>query len=309
MIWQREALGYTCTSIAENLNVDRKTVSRTLELFHATGSVSKRPYPKERAFRKLTQPAQLLILQLVIQRPGIYLHEIQRELENLLLYSISLPTICRFLHVSGFTRQKLRNVALQQDAFLREKYRADVSVYSPDMFVFIDETGTDRRNRLRKYGYSVRGKAAVSHSLFVRGERISAIACMSVNGILDVKTVRGTSNGDTFYDFVSTHLLPHLMPFNGVNPHSVLVMDNCAIHHIEEVTAMLEQVGVLVHFLPPYSPDLNPIEEAFAKVKLSLKTDIQDINDIETLLLASFTEITPEDCQGWISHAGIYNLD
>ena len=156
---------------------------------------------------------------------------------------------------------------------------------------------------------SVRGKAAVSHSLLVRGERISAIACMSVNGILDVKTVRGTSSGDTFYDFVSTHLLPHLMPFNGANPHSVLVMDNCAIHHIEEVTAMLEEVGVLVHFIPPYSPDLNPIEEAFAKVKLSLKTDIQDITDIETLLLASFTEITPEDCQGWISHAGIYNLD
>ena len=152
MIWQREALGCTCTSIAENLNVDRKTVSRTLELFHATGSVSKRPYPKERAFRKLTPPAQLLILQLIIQRPGIYLHEIQRELENLLLYNISLPTTCRFLHVSGFTRQKLRNVALQQDAFLREKHRADVSVYSPDMFIFIDETGTDRRNRLRKYG-------------------------------------------------------------------------------------------------------------------------------------------------------------
>ena len=62
---------------------------------------------------------------------------------------------------------KLRNVALQRDAFLREKYRADVSVYSPDMFIFIDETGTDRRNRLRKYGYSVRGKAAVSHSLLV----------------------------------------------------------------------------------------------------------------------------------------------
>ena len=132
---------------------------------------------------------------------------------------------------------------------------------------------------------------------------------MSVNGILDVKTVRGTSDGDTFYSFVQTHLLPHLMPFDGVNPHSVVVLDNCSIHHIAEVNSMLEEVRVLEHFLPPYSPDLNPIEEAFSKVKSNLKTEFENSLDIETLLLASFTSITPKDCQGWISHAGIYNQD
>ena len=55
------------------------------------------------------------------------------------------------------------------------------------------------------------------------------------------------------------------MPYGGVNPHSVVIPDNCAIHHILEVWPMLEEVGVPVHFLPPYSPDLNPIEEAFSK--------------------------------------------
>lgn len=126
---------------------------------------------------------------------------------------------------------------------------------------------------------------------------------------LDVKTVRGTSDGDTFYSFVQTYLLPHVMPFDGMNPHSVVVLDNCAIHHIVEVKSMLEEVGVLVHFLPPYSPDLNPIEEAFTKVKSNLKTESEDLPDIESLLLASFTSITSGDCQGWISHAGIYNQD
>ena len=56
MVWQKEALGYTCTKIAENLCVDKSTVSRTLTLFHSTGSVSKKPYPEGRAFRKLTPP-------------------------------------------------------------------------------------------------------------------------------------------------------------------------------------------------------------------------------------------------------------
>ena len=176
------------------MGIDKSTVIRALELHCATGSVTKRSYPKERALRKLTTPCKLLIWHLVVQRPEIYLHEIQKELEQVLLLSVSNSTICRFLHGNGFTRKRLRNIALQQDVFQREQFMADVSVYSSDIFVFVDETGADRRNVLHKYGYSIRGKPASNHSLLIRGERVSAVACMSVNGILDVKTVRGTSD-------------------------------------------------------------------------------------------------------------------
>jgi len=79
----------------------------------------------------------------------------------------------------------------------------------------------------------------------------SALAIISVNGLLDVKVVRGTTNGDTFYDFIQENLLPHLMPFNGENPHSVVIMDNCSIHHIDEIVSMIQDVGAIVHFLPP----------------------------------------------------------
>ena len=265
MVWQKEALGYSYEDVGSNLGVDRSTVFRVVELFHTMGNVSKRQYPKERAARELTTPSQLFVLNLVVQRPGIYLHEIQKELQDFLMQNVSVPTICRFLHASGFTCQRLRNVALQQDVFLREQFILDVSVYSPEMLVFIDETGADWRNSLRKYAYSLRGKPATNHSLLVRGERISAIACMSMNGILDVRTVKGTSDGDIFYDFVQMHLIPYTMPFNGVNPHSVIILDNCATHHVNEVTATLREVRLLVHFLPSYSPDFNALEEAFSK--------------------------------------------
>ena len=89
--------------------------------------------------------------------------------------------------------------------------------------------------------------------------------------LLDVSVVKGTVDGDRFYSFVLKHLLPHLMPFHGLNPHGVVVMDNCAIHHVEGITSMIEDVGALVHFLPPYSPDFNPIEEMFSKVKTEMK--------------------------------------
>ena len=107
MVWQREALGHTYKQISKNLGVDGSTVQRTVVLFNATGSVHERAYPKERVFRKLTPIAQLFILNLVLEKPGIYLHELQRELEVSLLLDISLSTLCTFLHKSGFTHKKL----------------------------------------------------------------------------------------------------------------------------------------------------------------------------------------------------------
>ena len=129
---------------------------------------------------------------------------------------------------------------------------------------------------------------------------------MSVNGILDCKTVTGSVDGDVFYDFVQTSLIYHLLPFDGHNPHSVVVLDNCAIHHMQKTIRLIQEVGAIVHFLPPYSPDLNPIEEAFSKVKAKLKLLDEEANmgeEPEELVLSAFSYITKEDCQGWIDHA------
>lgn len=179
-------------------------------------------------------------------------------------------------------------------------------MYNPDLLVFIDETGADRRNLLRSHGYSIREKPLRNHTLLVRGEHVSAVACISTAGHLDVKTVKGNTDGDIFYEFVQTHLLPILQPYNGSNPHSVMIMDNCSIHHVPEVVKSITDVGALVHFLPPYSPDLAPIEETFSKVK-SMENRITHITDIETLILLSFTEVTAEDCRGWIYSTGAYD--
>ena len=310
MVWQKEALCKSLTEVSESLCVDKSTVSRTLSLFFASGSLKKKPYPKDKAFRKLTTPCQLLIMNLVIERPGVYLCELQDELRSTLEVEVSLSAICTFVHQSGLTRQKLVTTATQRDEFLREQFISDVSVYNPDMLVFIDETGADGRNLLRSHGYSIRGKPLQNHTSLVRGERVSAVACISTAGLLDVKTVKGNTDGDIFYEFVQTHLLPILQPYNGSNPHSVMIMDNCSIHHVPEVIKSITDVGALVHFLPPYSPYLAPIEETFLKVKTTLKSmenRITHITDIETLILLSFAEVTAEDCRGWIYSTGAYD--
>lgn len=200
-------------------------------------------------------------------------------------------------------------IAQQRDEQLRAIFTIDVSLYSDDLLIFIDETGCDRRDALRKYGYGLRGRRVKCQKLLVRGEHISVIAAMTVRGVLDVRIVRGSVTGDVFVDFIERQLLPHLSTFNGVNPASVVILDNCSVHHVPGVQIAIKDVGALVNYLPPYSPDYNPIELLFSKVKSMIRQfemELSMTHDIETIVLAAFSAVTAEDCTHWIESCGIY---
>ena len=133
---------------------------------------------------------------------------------------------------------------------------------------------------------------------------------MTVSGVLDVKIVRGSVKGEDFIDYIDNDLLPHLNTFNGTNPNSVLVLDNCSVHHVHGAVQSMQQNGSLIEFLPPYSPDYNPIEFLFSKVKSTLRameTELSVTHDIETMVLMAFATITREDCRAWIDNIGLYN--
>jgi hypothetical protein len=129
--------------------------------------------------------------------------------------------------------------------------------------------------------------------------------------VLDTYITDGTVDSDELCRFTERCLLPQLLPFNGYNPRSVVIMDNAAIFHAGSAIQMIEEVGALVHFLPPYSPDLNPIEEAFSKVKYFLRANdpyVQVIEESEIEdILAAFASITQADSYGWITHSGYIN--
>ena len=95
----------------------------------------------------------------------------------------------------------------------------------------------------------------------------SAITAMTVKGIQDVFLAEGYVNGERFEGFIKDSLLPILQLFNCSNPNSIVVMDNATIHHVAGVADLILQTGALLRFLPPYSPDLNPTEQVFSKVK------------------------------------------
>ena len=84
-------------------------------------------------------------------------------------------------------------------------------------------------------------------------------------------------------------------------------MDNASIHHAGYSVEVIESIGCLVVFLPPYSPDLNPIEEVFSSVKSFMKANesiLQVTDNVEDVVTAAFADITPEQCQAWINEAG-----
>ena len=175
------------------------------------------------------------------------------------------------------------------------------------MLVWVDETGSNRRNSVRTHGYSLKGMRVVSHQLRVGGKRINAIGVMSMQGMEDAYIVEENVNGDVFERFVRTSLLPILKSFNGTNSHSVVVMDNASIHHLDKIAQMIAGVGALLRFLPPYSPELNPIEHVFSKVKAFLKAnDTVYLNTRfpTTLVTMAFCIITQHDCINYIRHSG-----
>ena len=145
--------------------------------------------------------------------------------------------ICQTLKRFGFS---IQHVALQRSDVLIGEYQAKLSMYNSSSFIFVDETGCDRRDAIRRYGYSVRGYPAKSARILCRGTRYSAIGKTSTTSLLDCYITEGTVDEDAFYKFVQTSLLSQLREFNGISPNSLVIMDNCSIHHVQKVIDLFQ---------------------------------------------------------------------
>ena len=117
----------------------------------------------------------------------------------------------------------------------------------------------------------------------------------------------GTIDGNKFYDFVRGDLIPCCQHFDGIAPQSIIIMDNLSVHHNNYILSLLQDSGIVVQFLPPYSPELNPVEEAFSYIKyfLKLHEDMLEANNNPiSLIEAAIETISVEMCNQWITHSG-----
>ena len=120
--------------------------------------------------------------------------------------------------------------------------------------------------------------------------------------IIDVDLTTESVNDDAFYDFVCSTLIPNMHPYDRTGPNSVVVMDNCSIHQVQQ---LLDDAGIPIICLLPYNPDMNPLEIAFSHVKSYLKLHddvLEAFPNKTTLVKAAFQNIKIEHCQAWIKH-------
>ena len=149
VIWQRRMLNKTVTEVCRDLNVSRSFVQNISRRFNATGDISRSR--RRRGLKTLLhQFEEFLLFEIFLDHPTTYLHEAVNHLENQTGRSISISTMMRTMRRYGFSRQKVKQVAIQRSTVERIRFMTEIQIFDPHMLVFLDETGCDKRNALRK---------------------------------------------------------------------------------------------------------------------------------------------------------------
>ena len=240
-------------------------------------------------------------MALVRERPDISLAEIAEHLAEKQLVSACPATVWYFFDRRGISFKKTAHAAEQEwpDVAVRRQAWFDAQPYlDPEKLIFIDETGASTKMaRLR--GRTRRGercRAAVPHghwktTTFTAGLRLGSL---SAPMLLD-----GPMDGDAFRAYVTHVLVPELIQGD------IVVMDNLPAHKVTGVRLAIEQARATLLYLPPYSPDFNPIEMAFSKLKAILRqAAARTIDDLWDVIAQSLDEFIPTQCRNYFAAAG-----
>jgi transposase len=196
--------------------------------------------------------------------------------------------------------------AAEQDRADVARARARWKRYQPSLdparLVFIDETWA-KTNMTRTHGRSLRGKRLVAKVPHGRWRTLTFLAALRHDGITAPCVIDGPINGAAFLAYVEQVLVPTL------KPGDVVVMDNLGSHKGKAVRAAIRTAGAKLFFLPAYSPDLNPIEQVFAKLKTLLrKAAERTVEATWRRIGALLDRFTPQECANYFANAGYASL-
>lgn len=180
----------------------------------------------------------------------------------------------------------------------REQWREDQPAWEAGKLVFLDETGVST-NLTRRYGRAEKGKRCVASVPHGHWQTSTFIAALRQDGLEAPWLLDGPMNGEAFLQYIRQVLGPTLQPCD------IVVADNLSSHKVAGVRAAIEARGAILLFLPPYSPDLNPIENFFARLKALLRKAAQRNFDGLVLSLADILHsVTPQECSNYFRAAG-----
>jgi transposase len=249
------------------------------------------------------------LLEFLKGRPQAYLEEIRDWLLDEFNIPVSINLVSRELQKIKWSRKIATKRAAEQSNALRRVFRARVQLnYSAKQIVAIDESACNKRTGDRKYGWSPVSRSVELEYSMKRSERWSLLPAMTVDGYLAHTIFQGAITAEIIEEFLEKEVLPMLQP-----GYHVLLMDNASIHRSPTIVQLCKDFGIHLEYLPPYSPDYNPIEKSFKVLKSWMKkhSDEQD----EWLQFNSFMEYAVRsscyylNCRPWYRGCGLSGVN
>jgi transposase len=193
-------------------------------------------------------------------------------------------------------------IATERDDAARAAWRTQEALTAATRYVFVDECGM-QTNMTPRYARAPRGERAYGHVPRNHHRNTTLFASLSAGGMGECMAVEGAADGDAFVAYLREFLVPMLVP------GQVVVLDNLSVHKDPRVAPLIAIAGCRLCYLPAYSPDFNPIEMAFSKIKTAMRREEARTHDalVDALGLVLDT-ITQADVIGWYRHAG-YSLE
>jgi len=164
--------------------------------------------------------------------------------------------------------------------------------------VFIDESGVTTQMS-RAYGRAPRGQRVREAIPAGHWRTLTVLGALTCDGLLATMTIESATDAEVFLAYVEQVLAPKLRPWQ------VVVMDNLSAHKVAGVREIIEAAGARLVYLPPYSPDFNPIEPCWGKVKLCLRAlKARTLETLDQAITQALASITPENALAWFHHCG-----
>lgn len=286
--------------LAQRFRVSPDFVRRLITRHRQEGTIAPKPHGGGRE-PTLTRHELEVLQTLVEEDNDATLDQLAQRLEQKTQVRVSASTISRALSQLNITRKKKSLKSSEAYKQVNQQKRVDYWELIKDVnlenLVFLDETGVNLA-MFNLYGRSLNGQRAYAQKPKKKGKNLSIIGAITLTvGWLAGLSFEGGTTGDLFLGFVEEVLVPQLWP------GAVVVMDNLPAHKVEGVREAITAVGAHLIYLSPYSPDFNPIENLWSKLKAYLRSAEARTHDtLHQAIKDGLNLVDLEDIRNWFAH-------
>ena len=290
--------GYSAAEVGQRFKVSKRSVERYWKQYQQSGHI----LPKQRGGYKKSRLAghDDKLKQWIADQPDLTLEELKGLCADQLGVKIGLNALWQRLDKLGLSFKKTLHASEQERADViakRRWWRQQQARWNPQRLVFVDETGLNT-TMTRRYGRAMRSRRCLGFAPHGHWHTSTFIAALRLDRLEAPWLLDGPMNGSAFLLYLERILIPTLQPGD------MVICDNLSSHKNAAVRDRLEAAGASLHYLPPYSPDLNPIEMAFAKLKAMLrKTAARSFDTILQAVAEAIKQYPKKQCKAFFRHA------